>query len=71
MISDTDKRSFYERECVNSRWSVRELKRQKESMLFERLLLSRGDSNKNQVLSLAQVETVLEQWQEKEKDQEQ
>lgn len=71
MISDTDKRSFYERECVNSRWSVRELKRQKESMLFERLLLSHGDSNKNQVLSLAQVETVLEQWQEKEKDQEQ
>lgn len=27
-ISDTDKRSFYEKEAVNSGWSVRELKRQ-------------------------------------------
>lgn len=53
-ISDQEKRSFYEKECINSGWSVRELRRQKESMLFERLLLSRGDVNKNQVLSLAQ-----------------
>lgn len=53
-ISDPDKRAFYEKECIASGWSIRELKRQKESMLFERLLLSRGDSNKNEVLSLAQ-----------------
>ena len=52
-ISDVDKRSFYEKEAVNSNWSVRELKRQIESSLFERLLLSRGDANKEQVLSLA------------------
>ena len=52
-ISDPDKRSFYEKEAVNSSWSVRELKRQIESSLFERLLLSRGDANKEQVLSLA------------------
>ena len=52
-ISDTDKRSFYEKEAVNSSWSVRELKRQIESSLFERLLLSRGDVNKEQVLALA------------------
>ena len=52
-ISDHDKRSFYEKEAVNSGWSVRELKRQIESSLFERLLLSRGDANKEQVLSLA------------------
>lgn len=52
-ISDTDKRSFYEKEAVNSGWSVRELKRQIESSLFERLLLSRGDANKKQVLALA------------------
>ena len=52
-ISDTDKRSFYENEAVNSSWSVRELKRQIESSLFERLLLSRGDVNKEQVLALA------------------
>ena len=52
-ISDTDKRSFYENEAVNSSWSVRELKRQIESSLFERLLLSRGEVNKEQVLALA------------------
>lgn len=53
-ISDADKRSFYEKECEKSGWSVRELKRQIESSLFERLLLSRGDANKDRVLSLAQ-----------------
>ena len=53
-ISDKDKRSFYEREAVNSGWSVRELKRQIDSSLFERLLLSRGDANREQVLALAE-----------------
>lgn len=52
-ISDNDKRSFYEKECINAGWSVRELKRQLDSSLFERLLLSKGDINKKQVLSLA------------------
>jgi predicted nuclease of restriction endonuclease-like (RecB) superfamily len=52
-ISDPDKRSFYEKESINANWSVRELKRQIDSSLFERLLLSRGDANKEQVLSLA------------------
>ena len=53
-ISDPEKRSFYEKEAVNSNWSVRELKRQMDSSLFERLLLSRGDANKEQVLALAE-----------------
>ncbi len=52
-ISDADKRSFYEKEAAKSNWSVRELKRQIESSLFERLILSRGDANKEQVLALA------------------
>ena len=52
-VSDVDKRSFYEKEAVRSAWSVRELKRQIESSLFERILLSRGDANKAQVLALA------------------
>ena len=52
-ISDPDKRSFYEKEAINANWSVRELKRQIDSSLFERLLLSRGEANKEQVLSLA------------------
>ena len=52
-ISDPDKRSFYEKEAANSNWSVRELKRQIASSLFERLLLSKGDVNKEKVLALA------------------
>ena len=55
-ISDEGKRSFYEKEAVNSGWSVRELKRQIESSLYERLLLSSGDANKEKVLSLGQIE---------------
>ena len=53
LMSDEQKRSFYEKECLNARWSVRELKRQIDSSLFERLLLSNGDANKEKVLSLA------------------
>lgn len=52
-ISDPDRRSFYEKESVNANWSVRELKRQIESSLFERLILSQGEVNKEKVLSLA------------------
>ena len=52
-ISDDAKRSFYEQECINARWSFRELKRQIDSSLFERLLLSDGQANKEKVLLLA------------------
>ena len=38
---------------MNARWSVRELRRQIESSLFERLLLSSGDVNREKVLLLA------------------
>ena len=53
-ITDENKRSLYEKESINSGWSVRELKRQIDSSLYERLLLSSGDANKEKVLSLAQ-----------------
>lgn len=52
-ISDDNKRSFYEKEAINSNWSVREMKRQINTALYERLLLSKGDFNKEQVLALA------------------
>ena len=52
-ISDDNKRSFYEKETINANWSVRELKRQIKTSLFERLLLSSGDENKEKVLELA------------------
>jgi len=53
-ISDESKRSFYKKETQNSRWSVRELKRQISTSLYERLILSDGKTNKETVLSLAQ-----------------
>lgn len=53
-ISDKDKRSFYEKEAANSSWSVREMKRQINTSLYERLLLSKGDINKQEVLNLAE-----------------
>jgi len=52
-IEDDDERSFYEQECVNSKWSKRELKRQIDSCLFQRLLLSTGKNNKEKILELS------------------
>jgi predicted nuclease of restriction endonuclease-like (RecB) superfamily len=52
-IEDDDERRFYENECINSKWSKRELKRQIDSSLFQRLLLSEGNANKQKVLELA------------------
>ena len=63
-ISDDSARSFYEKEATNSTWSVRELKRQIATSLFERLLLSKGDANKEQVLQLAQEGITYHQTQD-------
>lgn len=52
-ISDINERSFYEHECENSNWSVRELDRQIDSCLYQRLLLSKGEDNKKAILDLA------------------
>ena len=52
-ISDEKKRSFYEKETIQANWSVKELKRQIKSSLFERLILSSGDENKEKLLDLA------------------
>jgi predicted nuclease of restriction endonuclease-like (RecB) superfamily len=59
VVTDDNKRSFYEKEAINSRWSVRELKRQIASSLFERLLLSEGKPNKEKVLKLAQEGQII------------
>jgi len=48
-ISDESKRNFYEKETVNSNWSVREVKRQIDTSLFERVLLTEGNKNKEKV----------------------
>ena len=57
-ISDDTSRSFYEKQCNHDNWSVRELKRQRNSALFERLTLSK---NKKEVLKLSQKGIVIEQ----------
>ena len=40
-VSKSQARTFYENECVVNNWSARELERQKGSLLFERLALSK------------------------------
>ncbi len=56
-IPDTSERSFYEIESAENNWSLRELKRQFNSALFERLVLSK---NKKEVATLAQKGQVIE-----------
>ena len=58
-IENADERNFYEKECINSNWSVRELKRQLETSLFERLLLSEGKNNKKKVYELSKTGQTL------------
>ena len=60
-ISDLDKREYYELEAVNNAWTSRELQRQIDSMLYERLLLS---NDKEAVLAVARKERIPETPQE-------
>ena len=55
-IEEKTKRNFYFKEAINSNWSVRELQRQKDSLLYERLALS---ADKNKVLELSERGQVL------------
>lgn len=58
-IKNKAERQFYEKECINSNWSVRELKRQIETSLYERLLLSNGKNNKKKVYELSKQGQTL------------
>ena len=55
-IEEEQKRNFYLNECINSRWSVRELQRQRDSLLYERLTLS---ADKNKILELSEKGQIL------------
>ena len=57
-IANVSERRFYEIESTSCNWSVRELKRQYNSGLYERLALSR---DKDGIRKLAQVGQVVEQ----------
>ncbi len=64
-IPDSDKREYYELEAINEGWSGRQLERQINSMLYERLLMS---NDKESVLAVARKERVPESPQEIIKD---
>ena len=56
-IENIEARSFYELECAQQQWSVKQLSRQVSSSLYERLALSR---DKNEVMRLAQEGLTIE-----------
>ena len=64
-IEDASKREYYELEAVNNGWTGRELERQINSSLYERLLLS---NDKEAVLSVARNQRIPELPQEIVKD---
>ena len=64
-ISEADKREYYELEAVNNSWTARELERQINSQLYERLLLS---NDKESVLAVARKERIPQSPQEIIKD---
>ncbi|MEW5758778.1 MAG: PDDEXK nuclease domain-containing protein [Candidatus Omnitrophota bacterium] len=64
-VDNPQARSFYEVECIKNNWSARELERQKCSLLFERLALSK---DKKGLMKLAQKGQELETYEDMIKD---
>lgn len=56
-IKDNLERNFYEKQCIAENWTVRELQRQKDSSLFQRLALSR---DKEAILALSREGQQIE-----------
>ena len=56
-MENLDERNFYEIEAIENNWSLRELRRQLDSALYERLVLSR---DKEKVKSLALKGQIIE-----------
>jgi predicted nuclease of restriction endonuclease-like (RecB) superfamily len=64
-VEETLARSFYEQEAIQNNWSVRELKRQINSMLFERLSLSKDTKA---VMKMAKKGQIVEKPEDAIKD---
>jgi predicted nuclease of restriction endonuclease-like (RecB) superfamily len=64
-VEESFPRSFYEQEAIQNNWSVRELKRQINSMLFERLALSKDTKA---VMRMAQKGQIIEKPEDAIKD---
>ena len=60
-MEDTNARNFYGIEAIENNWSLRELKRQVNSSLYERLVLSK---DKEKVKELAVKEQIIEKIEE-------
>ena len=66
VLDDNLERSFYEKQCLNENWSVRELKRQISSALFHRVALSK---DKKGILELAEKGQITTKAEDLVKDQ--
>ena len=64
-VDKPEARTFYETECVKNNWSCRELERQKGSLLFERLALSK---DKKGLIKLARKGQELQTYDDMIKD---
>lgn len=64
-IDNADERHFYEIEATQNHWGIKELNRQCNSALYERLALSR---NKDKVMELAEKGQIIEKTQDMLKD---
>lgn len=64
-IEDTDKRAFYMAESIKNHWTSRQLERQINSLLYERLLMS---NDKESVLAVANGEKQVSEAKEIIKD---
>lgn len=56
-IDDEKERRFYEIESIKNNWSLKELQRQYDTALYDRLALSR---DKDKVLELSQKGLIIE-----------
>ena len=56
-IDDSQQRAFYELHCLKERWSVRELQRQRDSLLYQRIGLS---ESRDEILALARQGALAE-----------
>ena len=56
-IKDELERGFYEKQCIKENWAVRELQRQKDSSLFQRLALSK---DKEAIFALSKQGQLIE-----------
>ncbi|MFH1565379.1 MAG: PDDEXK nuclease domain-containing protein [bacterium] len=54
-IEDNLTRNFYEKQCIKEKWSIRELNRQKDAMLFERIALSKDKKGVLEISKKGQI----------------